>query len=90
MMERGQSVRNRGWLKLAAVVVVISLIWLVALPQISRLEFVRRRIDHFQDRGIEPAAFFYDEHPASLRWEQEINAATEKDPAAFGLPGRNP
>ncbi len=79
MMERGQSVRNRGWLKLAAVVVVISLIWLVALPQISRL-----------DRGIEPAAFFYDEHPASLRWEQEINAATEKDPAAFGLPGRNP
>jgi hypothetical protein len=86
IMEQGQPSRNHGGLKLATIVVVISLIWLVALPRISRFEIVRKRIEHFQDRGIEPAAFFYDDHPASRRWENEVKAATEKNPAAFGMP----
>ena len=89
-MDHHQSSRIRDWLKLATIVIAISLIWLVALPRIARLEFVRNRIDHFQDRGIEPAAFFYDDHPASLRWENEVQAATEKNPAAFGLPVSKP
>lgn len=78
----------RGWLKLTTIAMFILSIWIVVLPRVSRLNAVRNRIEHFQDRGIEPAAFFYDDHPASERWEQQVQSATQQNPAAFGFPDR--
>ena len=40
---------------------------------------------YYEDRGIDPAAFFYDDHPASERWESKVREAVERNPKAFGF-----
>ena len=85
-MQEPISTRVRGWLILVTLTLFMLLTWIVVLPRVSRLNAVRARIEHFQARGIEPAAFFYDDHPASGRWEQQVQAITQQSPAAFGFP----
>ncbi len=77
--------QRRGVLALAAIIIGALVIWLGVLPQVARLPAVRQRNAHFSARGIDPAAFFYTDHPAAETWNRRVERALTSDPEAFGL-----
>ena len=56
----------------------------VALDE-DKPRLYQKLIRYYEDRGIDPAAFFYDDHPASERWELKVREAVERNPKAFGF-----
>jgi len=86
MASRTSSSRQRrGVIALAAIIIGGSVIWLGVLPRVARLPAVRQRNEHFAARGIDPAAFFYTDHPAAEKWNRRVERALASDPEAFGI-----
>ena len=55
--------RSRGWLVLAAVTLVMTLIWGLLLPRVAATESFRKKRESLKQHGIDPAAVFYTDHP---------------------------
>lgn len=68
---RGDPPRSRrvclGRIWLAAVILLVGLIWLGILPRLAEHPVVRRRIEWNERHGIVPDAFSYSELPAAER-----------------------
>ena len=75
----------KNWGNLTIIILAVLFCWGFILPRVSQLEAVRNRVQYYEDRGIDPAAFFYDDHPASERWELKVREAVERNPKAFGF-----
>ena len=75
----------KNWGNLTIIILSVLFCWGFILPRVSQLEAVRNRVQYYEDRGIDPAAFFYDDHPASERWELKVREAVERNPKAFGF-----
>lgn len=52
-----------GGLKLLLIAAAAAVLWLVILPAIASLPAVQSRIEFNEERGIDPAAMFYTDHP---------------------------
>ena len=76
---------RKNWGKLTLFVLAVLGFWGLLLPRVSQLESVKNRVQYYEERGIDPAAFFYDDHPASERWESKVRLAVERNPKAFGF-----
>ncbi|QDT63150.1 hypothetical protein [Calycomorphotria hydatis] len=64
--------KHRGVKQLAAVVLLVSLIWLLVLPAVTRLPAVQNRIARHESAGIDPTAFFYTDHDGLEEWVKEV------------------
>lgn len=53
--------RNKGWLRLCAGIVTMSILWLLVLPWIARRPSVEDRLRFLEERSIDPSAMFYTE-----------------------------
>ncbi|MEC7978453.1 MAG: hypothetical protein VX189_05915 [Planctomycetota bacterium] len=76
---------RKNWCKLTLFVVAVLGGWCLLLPRVSQLESVQNRVQYYEERGIDPAAFFYDDHPGSELWESKVRDAVERNPKAFGF-----
>ena len=75
----------RGWMAFTSTIAIVAVVWLLVLPRLSHWEPVRQRREHLERAGVDPAAFFYDDHPASRQWEETVRKAVEQDPKEFGF-----
>ena len=76
---------RKNWGKLTLFVLAVLGFWGLLLPRVSQLESVQNRVQYYEERGIDPAAFFYDDHPGSELWESKVRDAVERNPKAFGF-----
>ena len=64
-------------------VAAIVAVWGFVLPRLEQSSQVQTRIKNLEERGIDPAAFFYSDHEGMSRWEAKIRRAQRQDPTAF-------
>lgn len=55
----------RGRWQFACVLLAVVVLWGVVFPAISESEFQRNQLQELEDRGIDPMALFYTDHPSS-------------------------
>lgn len=53
--------RTKGWIQLVAIAALISLVWLLILPEVAQTNAVRERGEFIEKYHINPAAMFYTE-----------------------------
>ena len=58
--------RRRGYRKLFVFSAVLAVIWLIALPWLTALPHTRRYLERLDAEGIDPAAMYYTELPPHL------------------------
>ncbi|MBB3210584.1 hypothetical protein FHS27_006431 [Rhodopirellula rubra] len=80
------------YLKLVAVVGLLIVIWLVALPWVARRATTRQYIERLDARGIDPSAMYYTELPPDLFADAEshLGRPTAGEEARDAIDGESP
>lgn len=55
----------RGRWQLAAIMLAVVVLWGIVFPAISESESHRAAMQQLEDRGIDPMALFYTDHPST-------------------------
>jgi hypothetical protein len=71
---------------LGLAIAAIAVIWGVVLPQLEKTPRVQARIRHLDGHGIDPAAFFYTDHPGMSHWEGAILRRLRPEASRMGNP----
>jgi hypothetical protein len=78
--------RSVQWSKLLACAAIFTLVWLKALPWLSRLPAIHRSIERNEHLGIDPCAKFYTELPGMPDFYDQTDGARRRHREAFWLP----
>jgi hypothetical protein len=86
-VERGTALQRasagRRPVRLLVASAVLALVWLVVLPALEQLAWIRQRIEHLERRQVNPEALYYTDLEAMPRLEQQARAAVSRNPKAF-------
>ena len=63
---RSDGQRARGVLSLCLVLILVVACWGYILPQIAALPSMQQKFERLEDKGIDPNAFFYSDHPRAF------------------------
>lgn len=77
---------KRSWGGFTFVLMGISVIWLVILPQVGERPAVRQRIEILEDRGVDPGAMYYTDLEVMTEVKQRLTRLQREHPEAFWRP----